>query len=333
MRKIIVAFASVMAWLLALGGIAYAPPVIDYTVVVTTAAALGNVVSAASGDTTFHIDSSSGTVSRLSGTGIRLTSGNTRALITVGCISGILCNNTKVNVKIGDFGSPTLRARALTNFTVTMGSATLSHAPGTGNAISFQLQPIADGTTQTFYVGFDYPIGGNEVSNPASGAAGSGFYVYADDANPPTTGATSVVTAAVFRPISLSNPIGLQFGTIVRPASGSGSVAIDAASGTRTPSGGAVGLSSPAPSKATYSVGGEGGQAFSLSIPASFSMTTTGGSITVTLTSTATGSQNLDSTLGSAGTFPFSIGGSIPVSSTSVSGAYNGSFTVSVQYN
>jgi hypothetical protein len=119
----------------------------------------------------------------------------------------------------------------------------------------------------------------------------------------------------------------------VRPASGSGSVDIDAASGARTPSGGAAALASPAASKATYAVTGEGGQAFSLSIPASFLMTTTGGSITVTLTSTATGSQNLGSTLGSAGTFPFSIGGSLPVSSTSISGAYNGSFTVSVQYN
>jgi len=301
---------------------------------ITTDAALGNVVSAASGDTVFTVDPSTGAVSRSSGSGVRLTSASTRAMVTVSCSGqGNQCSQATINVKIGPAGSPTLRARALTNFTVSMGSATLASTPTTGSTITFQITALSNGGSGTFYVGFDYPVAGDN-SGLSSGNASSGFYVdVAAAPTTPTSGPTSTVSSAVFRPLSLSNPQGLQFGTIVRPASGTGSVAIDASTGARTPSGGAVGLASPTPSNATYVVSGEGGQAFSLSIPPSFDMTTSGGTATVTLTSTATGSQTLSSTLGSAGTFPFSIGGSMPVSSTAKDGAYSGSFTVSVQYN
>ncbi len=301
---------------------------------ITTVPALGNVVSAASGDTIFTIDPSSGVVTRSSGSGVRLTSATTRALVTITCsANGNQCSQAAVNVKIGPAGSPTLRARTLTNFTVAMGTAVLATAPTTGSTITFQLSSIGNGSSGTFYVGFDYPIAGND-SGLSSGAANSGFYVdIAGAPTTPTNGPTATVAATVFRPISLSNPVGLQFGTIVRPATGTGTVDIDATTGARTVSGGAVGLGSPAPTNATYSVTGEGGQTVSLSIPPSFVMTTPGGTATVTLTSTATGSQTLSSTLGSAGSLGFSIGGSMPVASTAQDGAYSGTFTVSVQYN
>jgi hypothetical protein len=301
---------------------------------ITTVPALGNVVSAGHGDTVFTIDPSTGLVTRSSGTGVRLTSGTTRAMVTVTCnASGNQCNQAAVNVKIGPAGSPTSRARTLTNFTVEMGSAVLAVAPTTGSTITFQLSSIGSGSSGTFYVGFDYPIAGND-SGLSSGAASSGFYVEVAGApTTPTSGPTATVPATVFRPISLTNPVGLQFGTIVRPASGAGSVDIDATTGARTIAGGAVGLASPTPANATYTVTGEGGQMVSLSIPPSFVMTTPGGTATVTLTSTATGSQTLSSTLGSGGSFGFSIGGSMPVASTARDGAYSGTFTVSVQYN
>jgi len=282
------------------------------TGVITTAAALGNVVSAADNtDTIFTVNPSTGMVSRTGGTGLRLTTANTRALVTLTCNA---CGKAHVAIKIGPAGTPTLRARTLTNFTVAMGSAVLNTTPTTGSTITFKLNSFTN--TATFYVGFDYPIAG-DTSGLNSGAASSGFYVdIALDRQLPTTGPTSTVAASVFRPISLSNPRGLQFGTVVRPSSGTGSVAIDASSGALTPGGGAVALTSNCTTcNATYAVTGEGGQAFSLTIPGSFNLTTSGGTpITVALaTSTPTGSYNLNSNLGFSGTFPFSIGGTMPV--------------------
>src|SRR3954462_8736657 len=54
---------------------------------ITTVPALGNVVSAASGDSSFTINPSTGVVTRSSGSAVRLTSASTRALVTVSCTS------------------------------------------------------------------------------------------------------------------------------------------------------------------------------------------------------------------------------------------------------
>lgn len=150
---------------------------------------------------------------------------------------------------------------------------------------------------------------------------------------------TASGSATIFRPITLAKNSDLRFGTIVRPASGSDTVTI-AANGSRSLStNNAVALTSGshvAPGAATYTVSGEGGQAFSISTPATFNMTRSGGSetITITLAASAT-SGTLTGTLGAAssGTASFSIGGSMPVSTTTVSGAYSGSFITTVAYN
>ncbi|WP_432214724.1 DUF4402 domain-containing protein, partial [Salmonella enterica] len=65
----------------------------------------------------------------------------------------------------------------------------------------------------------------------------------------------------------------------MRPRTGSGSVVINASTAARTVSGGIAALSTPATSRASFTVTGEGGQAFSLSIPSTLTMTTTGGSL------------------------------------------------------
>jgi hypothetical protein len=109
---------------------------------------------------------------------------------------------------------------------------------------------------------------------------------------------------------------------------------VNNSTGARTVTGtGAIGLSSPTPTRATYTVSGEGGQVFSITVPTSFQMTGPGTPLTVSLTPTASGSQTLSSALGSAGTFPFGVGGSFPISSTTTTGAYSGSYSITVQYN
>jgi hypothetical protein len=312
-----------------------AVPAAAQTVEISPAAPdLGNVVSAATGDTVFRVSASTGAVTRFSGNGTRIGTGSTRALVTISCPTGV-CRINNTNVRIGSIGSPSGRAGQLTNFTVSPGTATILTGPTGSNPIEFTLGPMGTSNTATFWVGADFPIRGND-SGVGTGRASSGFYVYvASGVGTPTSGSTSgLAVANVFRPIAVSVQSPLAFGRIVRPSSGSGTVAIAAATGARTVTGtGAVGFGSPAPSRATYSVTGEGGQAFSLSFPATFQMAGPGTPLTVNLTSTASGPQVLSAAAGSAGTFAFGMGGSFAISSTTVSGAYQGTYSVTVQYN
>jgi hypothetical protein len=148
---------------------------------------------------------------------------------------------------------------------------------------------------------------------------------------------TTTATGTIFQPIQLAKNSDLSFGTVVRPASGSGVVIIAQADGARTLTGSgfllATGPNALA-ARASYTVTGEGGQTFAITVPANFNMTRIGGSetIQVTLTPTAT-TGLLSSTLGNTGTTTFGVGGSIPVANTTQSGAYSGTFNVIVAYN
>ena len=151
---------------------------------------------------------------------------------------------------------------------------------------------------------------------------------------------TTNASATIFRPITLTKNTDLKFGTIVRPATGSDTVVIAAADGTRTlSSGNAVALTSgihTAPGRASFTVAGEGGQAFSISVPPSFTMTRAGGAETLTIALAATGtSGTLTGALGdaSSGSASFGVGGSMPITSSTASGAYSGSFVTTVAYN
>jgi hypothetical protein len=119
---------------------------------------------------------------------------------------------------------------------------------------------------------------------------------------------------------------------VATPPTGSGTVVIDPSTGARSSSNGVATFASPVPSRAAFNVSGEGGQAFSVTVPASFVMSGPQ-SMTVTTSSSVTGTPLLSGSLGSAGSFTFGVGGSAPISSTTPNGDYSGSFTVTVAYN
>ena len=148
-----------------------------------------------------------------------------------------------------------------------------------------------------------------------------------------TTGTGSIT---VIRPLTITKNADLKFGTVVRPSTAAGSVVVSAA-GARTVSGGVVALASgDTPQAAQFTVDGEGGQSISVTIPATFTMANGVDSLTVTTTNNLAGSagaQTLSNALGSAGTMSFRVGGSVPVASTTNTGAYTGTFTVSAAYN
>lgn len=172
----------------------------------------------------------------------------------------------------------------------------------------------------------------------ATAAALAGFGGSAHAQASATQSTTSTVT--IFRPITLTKDTDLSFGTIVRPLSGSGTVTISEVDGTRSLSGSGALLNTGAPNtqappgRATYTVNGEGGQTFSITVPPSFNMTRSGGSetITVVLTPSAT-TGLLSNALGQAGVANFGVGGQIPVDSNTAGGAYTGTFSTTVAYN
>ena len=145
--------------------------------------------------------------------------------------------------------------------------------------------------------------------------------------------ATAQSHTAVLASIAVSKTSDLDFGNIVRPAAtaGSGTVTIAATSDTVVATS-PVSTQGGTTSHAVFGVSGEPGKTFSVSIPTSFNLTSQAAGATaipVTLSTPAT-SGTLDSTAGTA-TVP--VGGSFTVTGATVTGAYTGSFDLTVQYN
>lgn len=305
-----------------------------YTVAIATSnLALGNVASGASGDTEFDLSSATGAVTKLSGSGARLSTTSVRATVTVTCTGNTSqCNNADVNVRIGTTGSPTNRARALNEFAVTMGTAVLVQSPTGTNPLSFRIDQIPRNTGRTFYVGADFPIAGDD-SGLSTGTATSGFYVWVAPAPSTPTGTyadTENFTATVYRSLSMSKTSDLNFGRLVKPTTGSGTVSVSNSTGARTvPAAAGIGLSTPTPTRAAFTVTGETGKVVAFSLPTSVTMSNgSGGTLAVTLNDSAPTSTTL-----STGSYTFGMGGSFTLSSTTPSGAYSGTFNATVNYN
>ena len=158
----------------------------------------------------------------------------------------------------------------------------------------------------------------------AASFAFGGQAVAQNTAVEPTTG-----SATIAAPITITEGTALVFGSVTRPASGSSTITLDSntVGCDRTKSGTAV-LIAGTTSCATYTVGGQSGQAFNITNDATFSMTRSGGAETllVTLNKSAT-----TGTVG-AGSAAFKVGGAFPVTDTTLAGAYSGTFNVTVTY-
>lgn len=303
-----------------------------YTVQSITGADLGKVVSAPAGqgDSVFRFAASSGLVSKVSGNAVRVTSGTTRAEVTIKCSNSSLCSTPGATITVTP-GAATKRARPLTNLTVAPGSGiTLGSVVtnATNGAITFTMSGIPRNGTGIFYVGADIGVA-DDTNSGITGLASAAF-----TAATATSSLASSAAVIALRQISVAPGDSLEFGSIIRPTSGSNIVAISEATGARSISGGGNGsLLSSTSRRATFSVSGEGGQTFSITAPATFDMTRAGGgTITVNLVRSAT-SGTLGSALGAAGTTEFGVGGNFSVTSATVVGSYSGTFTVTVSYN
>ncbi|WP_293898881.1 DUF4402 domain-containing protein [Phenylobacterium sp.] len=297
---------------------------------------LQSVATAAAGDTVFRINPSSGAVTVQSGAGRRLSTTSVRGQVTITCKpsrpTDTACTTANVPMRIGTIGPLIGRARALTNFTVAMGTASVVGPPTGTNPLGFQLAPPGDNTPKTFFVGADFPVAGDDAPL-ASGNGENSFYVYAvDPAGLEMAGDSDKGKVKALRALAVAKTADLSFGRIQIPPSGASTISLNASTGTRTVTGGAFAFPTPAPTRGAFTVTGEGGQQVSLTIPTTFNLTGPS-TIPVTVTNTAPPSPSLSGGLGSGGTYSFTIGGSFAISNTTPTGAYSGVLTVSIDYN
>jgi Domain of unknown function (DUF4402) len=298
-----------------------------------TAADLGRVTSAASGDSVFQVDPTAGVVTEQTGTATRSGSGPARATVTITCTAQVAGDCTKnVNVKFAITGSPSGRQRALTRLTFQLGTATIGpgSGPGPPGQTFVTIAPVAPGASATIFIGGNMTIAGDD-SGLATGVSETDFSVSTGETTSLTPVGTGAFLATIIRSLSISKVQDLVFGTVSPPQTGAGTVTIDPGTGARTLVG-AAGFAIPTPAQATFNVTGEGGQAFSVSVPATFLMTGPQ-AMTVTTSRSITGAPALSGTLGSPGALNFGVGGVIAVNSTTPNGSYTGSFTVTVAYN
>jgi len=298
---------------------------------------LGTIVYSPSGTTIFTVDASTGTVTRASGSGVRVTASNaTTAMVTLTCTGGNSAadcvNSTTDTITITPTGTPTGRAGALTNFTVAPGPvpATISGVTTVAGSITFTVGGIPQNGTGSFYVGMDFPISGTTGS---TGSATSSFLVTLGKGGHATR-IPGTAVANVIRPISLTELTSLSFGMVARPRTGNGTVTLDPATGTVTTTGTGTGVfASPASARASYTVSGEGGQTFSINVPPFSLNGPSGGTLPVTPSTFPAGAGTLGGNVGSSGSTTIYLGGSFPVSDTTPLGAYTGTLAITVQYN
>ncbi|OAN63897.1 hypothetical protein A7X12_19035 [Sphingomonas sp. TDK1] len=150
------------------------------------------------------------------------------------------------------------------------------------------------------------------------------------------TSASGTGSLTVIQPLTITKNADLQFGSVVRPVSAAGAVAV-AVTGARTVTGDIQALASgDTPQAARFTISGEGGHALSVTIPASFTLANGAQSLVVTTTNNLTGAlsaQTLSGTAGGAGTLDVRVGGTVALATTTPAGLYTGAFTVSTAYN
>ena len=136
--------------------------------------------------------------------------------------------------------------------------------------------------------------------------------------------ATGTANANVLTPIAITAGAALNFGTFAGNAGTGGTVVVTTA-GTRTATGSVV-LATGAPAAGIFTVTGSTGATFGVTYPAAFTVTNG----TVTMPVTVSGA-----TIGTvaAGGTTLAVGGTITVAANQASGAYTGSYVMTVEYN
>lgn len=142
-----------------------------------------------------------------------------------------------------------------------------------------------------------------------------------------THSATADAGANIIAPISITSLVDLHFGDIV-PADAAGSVELTPA-GVRTPTGVTLG-SGAGVTVATFAITGDPDATFAVTLPASSSLTGPGDSMAITDYASF---PDENFAFDSGGSASLAVGATLQVGASQVSGAYTGTFDVTVAYN
>jgi hypothetical protein len=148
-----------------------------------------------------------------------------------------------------------------------------------------------------------------------------------------TDNANAAGSTTIVQPLTITNTSGLAFGRIVKPTTGTGTVAIANTADSVSAGAGAVALTGITTSRAKFTINGEGAQGITITVPTNFVLTNTVDNITVALSPDRPASDTLSGTLGSAGTRALNVGGSFSLPTAVTTGNYTGTFNVTVAYN
>jgi hypothetical protein len=146
--------------------------------------------------------------------------------------------------------------------------------------------------------------------------------------------------AQLIVPMTIAQDAVLHFGTINLLVGAAGTVLLPSSSTTRTPNGGvALSTVSPTATNAAYHVTGTMHETYSLTLPASITVTeTTANTAVMTINNikarfNGAGADATTSTLSATGTDNFTVGGTLNITAGQMAGIYAGTFDVSVDYN
>lgn len=140
--------------------------------------------------------------------------------------------------------------------------------------------------------------------------------------------ATSNADAELVAAIGITNAAGLNFGKFAN--NGAGGTVVVSTAGTVSTTGDVVAIASSGALAASFDVTGEANTSYTISLPASATVTdASANSMTVdTFDDSGSGTGTLDGT----GNDSFTVGATLTVGGTQVAGAYSGTFDVTVEY-
>ena len=130
------------------------------------------------------------------------------------------------------------------------------------------------------------------------------------------------------QPISITWAQDLDFGTLAGDGTSAGTATINPVSGAKTVAGGVYdfgGISNPA----TFNLKGTRNTAFTITLPASITLTSGGNTMTL---NGFTSSPSLVGVLDNSGKATVAVGATLQVGTSQAAGAYSGIFTITVDY-
>lgn len=148
--------------------------------------------------------------------------------------------------------------------------------------------------------------------------------------------ASASASARIVSPIALTKTTDLNFGTLAVGAVG-GNVAISTADVVSISGAGTTVTQPPSnigtPAAAVFSVTGEAGFTYAITLPADGAVTISDGASHTMAVNTFTSNPGTTGTLSGAGTGSLKVGATLVVGNNQAPGTYSGTFSVTVAYN